>query len=163
EREEGDGGRWRAHVAKKEPDRVATAVAVDQGGELRDDVGGNARAAVVDDERRFVERQLRDLAALARRFERERRPRGDPPQVNGSAGSVDQRLQVFDLALDGIRLRVFAFAAATSVVRVHGDVLREQPRERRAWAHRAIAEGTVDQDQWRPLPAPLEGDRRAVA
>src|SRR5262249_47511914 len=133
------------------------------GGELRDDVGGDAGAAVVDDERRLVQRQLRDLAAFPRRFERERRSRGDPPDEGGSACGGGQRPPGFDLSLDGIRPPVLALAAAATVVGEDGEVLREQPRERRAWAHRAVAEGTVDQDQRRPLPSPLEGDRCPVA
>jgi hypothetical protein len=149
-------------VAQEEADGVAAAVGFDERGQLRDDVGGNARPAVVNDERRLVQRQLGDAGAAACGLERERRPGRDAPHVRRSACLLDQRLEVFDLACDAVGRRVAALAAAAPVVRENRESLREERGKRSARPHSAMAECAVDQDQRRPLPKPGKRDRRPI-
>jgi hypothetical protein len=66
------------------------------------DVGRNRWPAVVDDERRLVEGELRDASAPPRCLEGERSPGGDAPDVRCSPGLADHRLEIFDLPLDGV-------------------------------------------------------------
>src|SRR5262249_31526400 len=61
-----------------------------------------------------------------------------------------------------IGARISARAAAASVVSEDGEALGEQRCERGAGTRAAMTEGAINQDQRRPLPAPLEGDRRPV-
>jgi hypothetical protein len=63
-------------------------------------------------ERRLVERQLRNLVLSEARCRSERQdgPRREAVQVRRAADLVDQRVDVIDLALDGVRLRISAVA-----------------------------------------------------
>src|SRR6266540_1561435 len=78
-----------------------------------------------------------------------------------SAGFVDQRSEIFDLARDGVRRRVAAVATASTVVGEHREARgqnRSQRRYRSAIAHRP----TYD-DHGRSVADAFERDRRAVA
>jgi hypothetical protein len=72
----------------------------------------------------------------------------------------DERLQVLDLALHGVRRSVAAFAPATSSVVVDREVLGQLRDERRIL--RAVVDRSAHQDHgWSPSVV-LVRDRRAV-
>jgi hypothetical protein len=95
---------------------------------------------------------LEGQRSSGRQAEKRRRP----------AGFLDKRRDVFDLARRRIRLRVAALPAAATVVREHGEVLREKRRELRRGAERAAAESAVYENQRRSAPGSLERNFRPV-
>ena len=66
---------------------------------------------------------------LAGRIEGQHRTRGAAEQESGSTPCVDGCFDVFNLALDRIRKRVGAFAAATAAVVDDGEFLGQASRE----------------------------------
>src|SRR5262249_19985498 len=79
-----------------------------------------------------------------------------------AARFVDERFQILDLALDGIRRLIAAVAPAPAVVAKHGEAVRQLGRQRFARSESAMAKGAVHQDERRPLAGAFERDRSAV-
>ena len=66
-----------------------------------------------------------------------------------SACFINQGLEIFDLALDGIWRRVFTIASAPAIEAEHGEAWRQKLDEWRP--PRSIAQSAVDQDQRRSV------------
>src|SRR4051812_47746556 len=72
--------------------------------------------AIVNQERQVVERQLGDRQTVRRSLQSERGTGGVAEYCRGSPGLGDERVEVVDLALNQVRGRVTAVAAAAPVV-----------------------------------------------
>ena len=79
-----------------------------------------------------------------------------------TASVLDQRLDVLDLSLDGVRLGVPALAAAAAVVVVDGEARCQQGDELGLRLAATGAQGAVHKDQRRPLAGGLVSDGRSV-
>src|SRR5262249_32586145 len=142
--------------------RVAAPVRRDELCERRLVVVGERRPAVVDDERRLVERELLDRETVGSCAERKVAAGGHPKDGRGAPGR-DQRTEVLDLPLDSVGRRVAAVAAAATVVVVDGKRVGKQLRElRRARIEGAMLEGTSHQHERRPPAGAVEGDGGAI-
>jgi len=89
----------------------------DQRVEVRHVVVRQRGAAAIDDERRLVQRQLRDPGReRVRRFERQDRAGGDAVDARRAIGLVDQGGDILDLPRDRVWCRVAAVAAPPAVI-----------------------------------------------
>src|SRR5262245_46721115 len=79
-----------------------------------------------------------------------------------SARSFDQRVDVLDLALLGVRGGVPALVTTAAVIHEDGEVRREQRGELRHGAESAAAQSTVDEDERRTLANALVRYRGAI-
>jgi hypothetical protein len=75
-------------------------------------------------------------------------------------GLCDERGHVVEFTLDRVRLGITALPAATSVVGVDGEMLRQLARQREVEA--VISQRATDDDQRRPLARLLVRDARSV-
>ena len=84
-------------------------------------------------------------------------------RVRVTAGGVDDRLEVLDLALERPGGRAgAALAAPSTVVGEDREAIFERLGEGRGHAHRAVAQRALDDDEGGTCPARLVGDLRAV-
>ena len=109
-------GRHPEPGAEEVLDRVPGAAGRVQPAQLLEEVVGSLEAVLVDCEGRLVERQLRDREPARGGLEGERPARRHPEHECRSAGRLDQRLEVLDLALDRVGRAVAALAAPAAVV-----------------------------------------------
>ena len=75
---------------------------------------------------------------------------------------ANQGLDIFDLALDRVRLGVATVAPAPAVIAVDGEMLREKPGEFRLGAGRTGAHGSVYQHQSWAIALLIERNRGAI-
>ena len=94
--------------------------------EIHDHSGGR-RTAVVDDVRWLLHRQPLDLGGelAGRSLGGENTIAGASEHGRRPAGFVDDGFEVFNLGLDGLRLRVTAVAVTATVVVEDGEVRRQ--------------------------------------
>ena len=119
------------------------------------------RSAVIDDERRLVQRELPDpVGKRASRLEREDGAGGMTEHEGLPARRDDQGFDVLDLAFDRVRRRVAAVAPAPAVVGDHGEARCELSGQLRGG--RTIGQRAADQDERRSVTRPIERDRGAV-
>lgn len=76
-------------------------------------------------------------------------------EVSRPARGVNQRFDVFDLALDGVRVCVGALAAATAVIVNDCKIPSQQLGQLGGGI--AISQGSADEDNRRPRDRPLKG------
>ena len=98
-------------------DGILAAAGRQQLVQVLDVFGGLERPTVVDDERRLVEREPRDRETRRGRAQGEHGARGMAEHERRPTRLLDQRRDVLDLPLDGVRLGVAALAAAAPVER----------------------------------------------
>ena len=110
-------------------------------------VRGTAPLPGVIHVRRLVRDDFIDREANGRGFEGQRPARRQPEEARRPAGFLDERGDVLNLARRRIRLGIAALPAAAAVVRINGEVSRQQRRELRRGAECAAAQRAVDQDQ----------------
>src|SRR6266700_2321605 len=126
-------------------------------------VGRPGRAAVVDDERWFEQRQPADRETGRCGVEGQHRAGGPPENHSRCTGVVDQGGKVLDLALHRIRRGVGALAAAATVVDVDPKLLTQQlPHLCVREVDAAIGGGAIDHDQRLAVAPDVERDRGAV-
>src|SRR5258706_15439976 len=117
--------------------------------ELRHEIFRNGSTAVVDDERRLIQRQLLDGETVIRRLEGQDRTGGNAVHERRSTSLLDERLNVFDFTLDCVRRRVAAVAAAPAIVGKHREVARQSSSQRSTGPRSSIAERAIHQyDRW---------------
>ena len=147
----------------EELNRVTRAPGRDQAVELRHVVVRQRRTRVVDDERRLVDRELADREAPGSCVERQNSAGRTADDERWATGFGNHRVEVFDLALDRVGLRVPALAAAPSIVGDHRELRCQQLGELRGGLiDRTMGDRAVDEDDRRPVPGPLDRDRRSV-
>src|SRR2546423_15664256 len=79
-----------------------------------------------------------------------------------AAGLANEGVQIFDLALDGVRRVLAAVAPTSTVVGEHGETLGQHGREFHPGPEGSRAEGAHDQDDGRTLPDAFVTDDRAI-
>jgi hypothetical protein len=109
--------------------------------ELGDVIVGQGRAAVVDEEVRLPECELRHRQPLARRSQGEVSPGRAPVEASGAACRFEQNLEILELAVDRVQRRVTGVAAPPAVVVEDGEALGQSGRQGRACAGRKPGAG----------------------
>ena len=118
------------------------------------------RSTFTDEVGRLEQRQSGDGQPARGRLQRQAGAGRVAEHRRRSAGFGDQRREILDLAFDRVWSRVAAFAPPAAVVVEHGEVRRQERRQRRAG--RPVVERANDQDDRRPLAEPFERNRGAV-
>src|SRR5579871_820561 len=110
-------------IAEEGFDGFAPAILRYKFAEMWDIILGYWRAAVVKNEGRLVQCQLCDFVGeQTRGLQGQHRAGGMPEYKRCATRLVDQRLDVFDLALDSIRRGVAAVAPASPIMDKHGEM-----------------------------------------
>src|SRR2546425_2225344 len=144
-------------------DRVTPASAGYEPLEPAHVVRGDRRTAVVDDERRLVQSQLRDGRPLSGRVEHKGRSRGHGDDECRSTNFGDQCVEIFYLARGRVWWRVTALATAATVIRDDGEVGSEERRELSPRGiERPMRERTIHGDDRLPVARARERDGGAV-
>jgi hypothetical protein len=99
--------------------------------------------------RRIGENELRDVQSGGSCAQRERRTGGVTVDQCRLAGLGDERGHIVEFTLDRVRLGVTALPAATPVVGVDREMLRQLARQREIEA--VISQSAIDDDQRRAL------------
>ena len=110
-------GRRAHHFGHPELYGVTSAIGRYQLVDVPDKILRRRRTAVVDNEWWLVQRELSDLGGeLGRGLQGKDRARGLAVDKRRSACFINEGLEIFDLALDGIWRRVFTIASAPAIV-----------------------------------------------
>ena len=120
-------GRRAHHFGHPELYGVTSAIGRYQLIDVPEKILRRRRTAVVDDEWWLVERKLLDLGSeLGRGLQGKDRAGGVAVDKRRSACFIDEGLDIFDLARDGIWRRVFAVASAPAIVAEHDEAWRQK-------------------------------------
>lgn len=139
--------------------RVTPAVGVDELGDPVREVRSNLLRVVAHDWR-LVKRQLADGRTVCGRLQRQHGAGGVPEHHRRAACLGDQRFEVLDLALDGVRQGVATVAPAAAVVGDHGEPRFELLGQGRAGE--AVVERAGDEDDRRAVAGAVISDPGAV-
>src|SRR5205814_7681194 len=99
------------------------------------------------------------VAEASGSFQGEHRARGRTPEVRRAAGGSDDRIDILDLAGNGIGQRVATVAPTAAVVVVDGELRRQLLGE--SHVRPAVGRPAADEDQGAARAELVEGDRRA--
>ena len=105
----------------------------------------------LEGKRRLQQRELVDRKAIGGGPERQDRARREAVDVGRASGDPDDRGEILDLALNGVRQRVAALPAPTAVVGDGGEVGGEPLSQRRQEPEASEAAGGVHQDDGRAV------------
>src|SRR6266446_1483024 len=107
-------------------DRLISPIRGDQTGDMFNKILRRLTIIRIDEQWRFVQRQFFDSETTGSRFEGKHGPRGQTPNVCRSASRVDERLYIFNFAVDRVGLRIATVASASPVVVEYREVLCQQ-------------------------------------
>src|SRR5260370_13491405 len=97
-------------------DRVISTIRCDQAGDVINKILWWLTIIRIDEKWRFVQRQFFNSETTGSRFEGKNGPRGQTPNVCRSASRVDERLYIFNFAVDRVGHRIATVAPASPVV-----------------------------------------------
>ena len=155
--------RYAGGLDEEQLDRVGPAAALDQRCQLVGEVGRQARRVVRDVERRFPDSQPGDgLRAARRGLKRQRGTRRAAEDHGGTTGDGDDRVDVLELAFDGVVRGVPARPTATAVVVEHREPWGERRRDLDECGMGPAGEGSMYQQHRRTGTAPIDRDHCPV-
>src|SRR5260370_5591297 len=123
-------------------DRVISTIRCDQVGDVINKILWWLTIMRIDEQWRFVQRQFFDSETTGSRFEGKHGPRGQTPNVCRSASRVDERLYIFNFAVDRVGLRIATVAPASPVGVEYREVLCQQICQLHRTTILAVAEST---------------------
>ena len=106
---------------------------------------------IINDKRRFIQRQLRNARETVRGLNRQSSPGGLAGDKSRSTHYFDEGCEIFDLTLASVWQGVATLAPATTVVDHDGKVRCQRLRQRLAWPKIPVTKSAIDQDESRSL------------